>query len=66
MCGDWAWCHEKQAWVTSEADHLRRKLKLANRDNEALRQTVKFQRDALTSLGQQFIKLSTLLKEQDD
>jgi hypothetical protein len=44
---------------------LRRKLKRANRENEDLRQLVRFQRDALGNLGKQFINLSTLLKEKD-
>lgn len=65
-CEQWGWLLKlvevSQPEIESE---LRRKLKRANRENEELRQVIKFQRDALGNLGEQFIKLSTLLKEKD-
>lgn len=63
-CGDWDWCKKIIPPVSTEAE-LRRKLKKANKENENLRQVIKFQRDALGNLGEQFVKLSTLLKEHD-
>lgn len=65
-CDTWAWIYD--ASPTSDNQQileLRRKLKKANRENEDLRQVISFQRDALGHLGEQFIKLSTLLKEKN-
>lgn len=64
-CGDWDWCKSVSEEEPNVEAELRRKLKKANRENEDLRQLVKFQRDALGNLGEQFLKLSTLLKEQN-